>query len=97
MIEHDIEIRAAFSAWVEAQNPKIYPAEWQAFQAGWQAALAAQPSGQEEAEDAERYRWLRSFNSGDVRVVDITTNTSLFMHTADATIDHARRIEREWE
>ena len=60
----------------------------------WQARAATQS---QDREDAERYRWLRSFNSGDVRVVDITTNTTLFMHTADATIDHARRSEREGE
>lgn len=55
------EQRIAFNAWAEIQNPKVYPAEWQAFQAGWQAALAS-PEVQALRKDAERLMFACEFD-----------------------------------
>lgn len=51
-----IEQKIAFNAWAESQNPKTYPAEWQAFEAGWQAALTS-PEVQALREALEKCRF----------------------------------------
>lgn len=92
MIEHDIEIRAAFNAWAEAQNPKIYPAEWQAFQAGWQASLAAQPSIHQHGFAGTNQR-LRAVNESlDKQLDEVMTERDEYHDMADrlaqAIADH---------
>ncbi len=80
----------AFAAWQRAQDPRTYPAERQAFEAGWAAALQSQ-----DREDALRYRWLRQAGvdySTDIDVVD-AEGCCLNGEELDVAIDHARRFE----
>lgn len=57
--------RAAFEAWQANQNPKVYPAERQAFEAGWQAALQS-PEVEALRKDSQRLSAIESDEGADI-------------------------------
>ncbi len=102
------EQERAFIEWRTNHDPRKYPAERDAFMAGWDAGRAALQS--QDKEDAERYRRLRKGDIDDVAVVQglgamdygasaviATYSVEIDGDDLDAAIDHARRAEGDGE
>lgn len=98
------EQERAFIEWRTNHDPRKYPAERDAFMAGWDAGRAALQS--QDCEDAERINFIEA-NPGWLRVsrlghrskqmwacVNPFTNYEYdLFKTAREAIDHARRVE----